>query len=121
MTYRANNPNTVKWASGINILAGLWLIIAPWIFNYFGLGGVWNSVIVGIIVVVLAAIRVFGAYQATWLSWVNCVLGLWMIASPWIFNYTANQTRLWNSVITGVIVAILGAWSALAPSGARQV
>ncbi len=40
-------------------------------------------------------------------SGLNVLLGLWMIASPWIFAYSLMTGALWSSVIVGVVVAIL--------------
>lgn len=116
ITRETNNAN-LRIPSGLNILLGIWLIISPWIYGYTaanGVGGVWNSVIVGIIIAVLAAIRFFGAFSQAWMSWINALLGLWMIISPWVYNYTLDTGRMWNSIIVGILVVIFGVWSALA-------
>ena len=42
------------WASWLNGLAGIWMIIAPFILNYTKTAAYWNEVIVGIVVAVLA-------------------------------------------------------------------
>ena len=54
-------PRTSGW---INLLAGIWLIIAPFVLSYQGgsaVGAAWNDVVLGIIV---------------------GVLGLWSMAAP---------------------------------------
>jgi hypothetical protein len=105
----------VRWASGLNIVAGLWLIISPFVLAYSGMqNALWNDVIIGIAVAALAAIRAGGWINQAWLSWVNLVLGAWVLVSPWVLGFTGDQTALWNNVITGAIVLILGGWSALA-------
>jgi hypothetical protein len=113
----------VRWASGLNILAGLWLIIAPFVLAYSGLqNALWNDVIIGIGVAVLAAIRAGGAIDQAWLSWLNLVLGAWLFVSPWVLAFTGDSAALWNNVIMGAIVFVLGGWSALAaPSGKGSV
>jgi hypothetical protein len=40
-------------------------------------------------------------------------LGLWLIATPWVFQFAMNMAPVWNNVILGIIVAVLGTWSAL--------
>lgn len=40
--------------SGLVVLAGIWLIIAPWVLGYNGRDPRWNDVILGIIVILLA-------------------------------------------------------------------
>jgi hypothetical protein len=67
---------------------------------------------VGLIVVVLAWIRVANPGRGAWMSWTNVLLGLWMIAAPFIFRYTG--VALWNDVVVGLLIAGLGTWSALA-------
>jgi len=116
-----DDRSQIRLASGLNIIAGLWLIISPWVFFYATPGGIWNSVIVGIIIAVLAAIRAFGAYNSAWMSWVNVVLGLWVVIAPFIFGYTTYAGRMWNNIIVGLIVAALGAWSAMATNRAHHV
>jgi ethanolamine transporter EutH len=44
-----------------------------------------------------------------WLSWVVCVIGLWFVASPWIFGFTSQPALMWNSIILGAVTAILSA------------
>lgn len=78
----------VMTASGLNLIAGLWLIIAPFLLNYGDLReALGNDIIIGIIVAALAAIRISGAYQAAWLSWTNFVLGAWLIIAPFVLGY----------------------------------
>ncbi len=114
-TERMDNRGQVKIASGLNIIAGIWLIIASWVLGYSNLSRpLWNDVILGIAVAVIAAIRLWAGRPYAWLSWVNFILGLWLIISPWVLGYSGNRTALWNNVILGIIVAVLSAWSALA-------
>lgn len=103
----------IKIASFSNLLAGLWIIASPWVYGAKG-GVTGNGVIFGILIVLLAGIRLT-ANAPTWPSWVNFIFGLWMMITPWIFGVAGVDTGfLWNSVIVGAIVAILSLWSALA-------
>ncbi|MBI2599592.1 SPW repeat protein [Candidatus Daviesbacteria bacterium] len=52
---RALMPARWSWIDGLNLLAGLWLIIAPFILGFTFTGQIWNSVILGIIVAGLSA------------------------------------------------------------------
>jgi BON domain/SPW repeat len=94
----------------INVLLGLWLIASPWVYGVFG-GGVpaaWNSIIVGVLIALVAAARL-GSEQASGepLSWINVVLGAWMIASPFIYGYAQAGPFTANSIVVGVIVLFL--------------
>jgi len=51
----SNQVSTVKLLDWINVVLGVWLIIAPFIVRYTNIGAaLWNDIIVGILVVVLA-------------------------------------------------------------------
>lgn len=105
----------VKAASGLSFLVGIWLIISPSVYGEPTVpGAAWNSIIVGIIIAIFAAIRFFAPRSAVGLSWINALLGIWMIISPWIYGYTANTGFMWNSVIVGLIALVLAIWSAAA-------
>jgi hypothetical protein len=102
----------VVGASGLNIIAGIWLIIAPFVLNYSNGDPYWNDIVFGAIVVVLAGIRALGAYRQAWMSWVNMLIGAWIFASAFWLDSTGRAS--WNDVILGVIVFVLGAISASA-------
>jgi hypothetical protein len=101
-------------ASGINIVLGTWLIASPWVFNYSGRVAVLNSVFVGALIALLAAIRLATLRDSAGLSGVNLVLALWTIASPWVCGYAANVGGVRDNVILGIVIAALAIWSASA-------
>jgi hypothetical protein len=100
--------------SGLNVLAGIWLIIAPWVLGYSARDPRWNDVGFGIIVGVLALTRVSGAYRTEALSWINLLIGAWLVVACFTIDFTARAS--WNDVILGVIVFLLAAGSAEASS-----
>lgn len=107
----------VVTASGLDVLAGVWLLISPFVIGFSDLAtAMTNNVICGGIVIVLAAIRFLGAYRQSWLSWVNCLIGIWAIISPWALGFARNQDASTNNVITGIVIAVLAFWSAVATS-----
>ena len=108
----SGSSSQVRFASGVNLVLGLWLIASPFIFQHGSSG--WNSIIVGAVIAILAWIRVANPNQATWLSWINVILGIWIFISPWVYGYSANAGALWNNLIVGAIIFIFGIWSALA-------
>jgi len=103
-----------KTASGINVVAGVWLILSPYILGFAAISAALaSSVITGIIIGVLALIRVYTPKTSAGLSWINLILGVWLIASPFILGI-ASMAAIWNSVILGIIVAVMAIWSATA-------
>ncbi len=104
----------VRTASGLNILFGLWLIISPFVLSFAGSTGMWDAVIVGVIGIVLAWIRYANPANAPVLSWINALLGVWLIISPFLFGMAGVTALLWDYIIVGIAFVVFGAWSALA-------
>jgi hypothetical protein len=104
----------VQTASGLDVLAGVWLLISPFVLAFYSQAATTNNVILGIVIAAIAAIRFFGAFDAAWLSWINAVLGLWVLLSPWILGFSQFNVPTGNNIILGVIVIVLASWSALA-------
>lgn len=122
-TYTADDQaaGTVKWTSGVNLALGLWLIVAPFVLGYSALfGPLWNEIICGVIIAVLASIRLASPAHAEWASWINAGTGVWLIIAPFLFEPWAVSS-MWNEVIVGAVVAILAAASGAAARRARVV
>ena len=105
-----------KTGGVITLLAGLWLIISPFILNYSNLGvSSTNAVIMGVIVGVLALVNL-ASYEAAWAGWINFLLGLWMIIAPFALGHSGIGTVVTNEVILGIIIAAFSLTSALSGS-----
>ena len=98
--------------SGLTLLAGIWLIIAPFVLGYANGDPYWNDIVFGAIVAFFALIRIAGAYRAEWLSWLNALIGAWIFASA--FWLDSSGRAQWNDIILGVIVFVLALISATA-------
>lgn len=111
----ARHSAQVTTASGLDIIAGLWLIVSPFFLAYGNLPrAMANDVILGIIIGILALIRFTGAFREGWISWINLLLGIWVLISPWALGYASQSVAMRNNVILGIIVILLSGWSALA-------
>ncbi len=51
------------------------------------------------------------------ISWIIALLGIWLIISPWVLGFSGDMAAVWNAVIVGIIVLILGAYNALTTAG----
>ena len=103
-----------RTASGANIVLGIWLIVSPWIFDYSGKSAVLSGVTVGVLIALLAAIRVTSSHNSAGLSGINLLLAFWTIVSPWAYEYATNAGALSNNIIVGIFIAALAIWSAIA-------
>ncbi len=113
-TPTTSHNGMVRVASTISLLAGLWLFVSPWMYHAYTIPNAWNSWLIGAFVALLAAIRLSWPTENAWLSWFNCLLGVWTFASPWIFGYTGNMERFINSLCVGVVLFVVALRSATA-------
>lgn len=44
-----------------------------------------------------------------WLAGLNGLLGLWLIAVPFVFSVTTNA--MWNAIVIGILIAALGGYN----------
>jgi len=107
----------VATASGLNVLAGIWLIIAPFVLGYQNGDPIWNDVVFGAIVAVLAFARTTFAKRASELSWINALIGVWLFVSA--FWLDSSGTAGTNDIILGCVVFVLSALSASASEEAN--
>jgi hypothetical protein len=98
------------WQDGVNLILGLWMVVAPWILAYqTEPRPMWNSVILGILI---AAVTVYALYQVfAWEEWANVVFGVWLVISPWVLGFSGLYAAMLNALIVGVIVAALALWT----------
>jgi len=107
---------TAKNLNWVIAVAGVWEVVAPFVLSYTKhTTPMWDAIIVGIVLVVLGAWAALSNAVGTVkiLSWVNAVIGLWLIVAPFVLSYTKVTAAMWNDIIVGIIVVVLGAWAAL--------
>jgi prepilin signal peptidase PulO-like enzyme (type II secretory pathway) len=110
-----NYDAQARAASGVNIVLGISLIVSPWVFGYAaGSRAAWNSVIVGALIVILAAGNCFSYRTRTGPNWINVLLALWTMISPLVYGYTGNI----GGVVDNIALAILVAGFAICSDGA---
>ena len=91
-----------------NLLLAAVLLAAPWLFtltNSVGKLDLWASG-AAIAAISLAALVAF----ASWEEWANLLLGLWLIASPWLLGFTHTRAMHF-SIGIGCVVAFLACLS----------
>jgi hypothetical protein len=121
MEKRKAYPNKVlSWAIA---LCGLWEfgdIVAIFIPGFGSIQTfVWNHIIVGIILVIAGAWAALmsNVRIAKIMDWIAALAGAWLLTASFILGSPMIAPGLWNDIIVGLIVTILGAWAALAPMG----
>jgi hypothetical protein len=89
-----------------NLLFALFLFVTPWLFAYSNEDAkidMWTSG------AVIAAIC-FASFIAfsKWEEWINLLLGIWLIASPWVLGF-AHTRAMHFSIGIGAVVAFMAA------------
>jgi len=102
-----------RTAGTIALLAGVWFFVSVWVYGSYAMANAWNNWIVGATVAILAALRMGYPEMTMRISWVNCLLGIWIFASPWIYEYNTQEGRFINSLCVGVVLFCVALWNAL--------
>jgi len=102
-----------RWQDWMILTLGVWLFLAPFFMAYASLAGAagWNSYIVGGFIAISAASALWWpAPKAP--EWINLVLGLWLVAAPFVFGfYGTEAAAAWNLIAVGILVAGEAAWA----------
>jgi hypothetical protein len=102
-------------ASGLDVLAGIWLLISPFVLAFQHINAAaTNNVIFGIVIGLLALYRFMNPATNAGVSWLNVILGIWVLISPFVIGFSTYHVPTTNNVIMGIVVIILAGWSALA-------
>jgi hypothetical protein len=109
-----------RWQDWVNLLLGIWLFISPWALAYAAEWprAAWNAHIFGAAIVIFAAVAVY--VPQVWEEWLNIVLGIWMIISPWILGFDSNRNVTANAVAVGVLVTALAVWAMARDQGFKR-
>lgn len=114
--------STSKAFGWVTAAAGVWEILAPFIIGYSAVtGGLVDAVVLGGVLLALglwtALSRSEGTIQG--LSWINAVLGVWLVVAPFIVGYSGNAGAMVNDIIVGAVVLVVEVWGALAVGSHR--
>src|SRR5437868_6650497 len=93
-------------ATGVDLAAAVVIVLsnAFWRFGT-GPGPLIVNVAVGVVIALVAVVRMLDLNQASWLSWLLAALGLWIAVSPWFVGFArATEPLLWSNVLAGMLV-----------------
>ncbi len=48
-----------------------------------------------------------------WMHWINALIGIWFLISPWTLGYSQSAGAVWYSVVFGAILLIVSFWAAV--------
>jgi len=103
----------IRGLSGIIFLAGAWLIITAYAFNYTSTAFIWNQVVGGIVIAILAIVR-YSARSAVWASWLNVLVSAWLIIATATMALTAAAR--WSGFIGSIVAFVLSLANVASPA-----
>jgi SPW repeat-containing protein len=94
----------------INILLGVWLIVAPFVMGYSSSTlELANDVAIGVVFIGCSWWILAGLTGQIACSALEFVGGLWLVATPFYFHYEKMSRVYANNVVIGVLAAMLAA------------
>jgi hypothetical protein len=106
------------WSSSLNVVAGIWLIISPFVLLYANRTAQNNDIVVGAVITLFAVIRaILPGAGTTGLSWLNGLWGVWLIVASFVLGYGGVARP--NEIILGIIVLVFSLWSAVSAGFGR--
>ncbi|HET7036922.1 MAG TPA: SPW repeat protein [Thermomicrobiaceae bacterium] len=97
----------------ILLLLGIWLMLGPFYFRYGNIQSHVAEVVAGWFTAIFSIYRIGHGYNSGWISWINIVIGLWLIASPFMFKYTDITGSTINDIAIGIAMIVLAVLSYL--------
>ena len=100
------------WEDYVGMLLGVVIGLSPWLAGEQGHQAAnWNAAAVGVLVLGLAVFELVDLHRSEEVG--EIVLGLWLIASPFTFDYAdATTLMVWHFVLGAIVVllAVLELW-----------
>jgi hypothetical protein len=109
-----------RWQDWANLALGVWTIVSP---SALGFADAKNPAalsawVLGAAIVVFSGIAVY--MPKPWEEGVNVLLGVALLASPWMLDFATQPTPTSNAGIVGVLVAALALWAMLSDQAVRD-
>jgi multisubunit Na+/H+ antiporter MnhB subunit len=113
--FQRAHTHQIKFATVVSFLTGTYMFIVSFMAAHTPAGRITGCVL-GALVVVLSAMLYGGAVTPR-ANWVNALIGVWFVASPWILRFTDSQPWTLNAIVVGAIILVCSAWSGAASRG----
>jgi hypothetical protein len=96
-----------EWQDWANLLVGIWLCASPFVLQIEDAPAIRVLLAVGFLVIAAEVLTL--SPLRVWEEWINVVLGLWLVVSPW-FAGMASSTAAANCIVAGVLLIALAVY-----------
>lgn len=99
------NQQPMHWQDGVGWGLALWLILSPWILEFASDATAMRTTVgfgFALLVIEVLALTAF----RTWEEWINAVIGIALIAAPFVQKFVAKPA-VYNAVIVGAVIVLL--------------
>lgn len=104
------------WRDCLTIALGLWLLSAPTTFDHGSRAMLFNDIVCGLMIMVLATIALLPRFELA--RWGIAVVGMWLLLAPLLF-WTPNAAAYTNSTLVGALIILFSVIIPTVP-GRRQ-
>ncbi len=114
------NRAQYRWQDILNLMLGIGVGISPWLLGYAETlqAATWNAVIVGVAIVVLAAIDI--DVPAQWEEWTIVALGAWLAVSTYVFGLIELRMAAMVTIGAALAIVVLGLWALFGAGALRR-
>ncbi|MBB0244837.1 SPW repeat protein [Streptomyces alkaliphilus] len=101
----------VALVDGPVFLAGLYCAISPWVVDAIGTGQpdlAAHNLVLGLAIALMALGFTLAPARMYGLSWAMAAIGAWLIFSPWLVGTDPTAAVIWNNIVVGAVVLLLG-------------
>ena len=95
-----------SWEDGLGLLLGVIIGLSPWLYDEASVPAVVaNSAVTGLAVLALAQLEIVRLRR--WEEVAQLACGIWLMASPLIFDYAhQDHLRIWHWALGGAVAAL---------------
>lgn len=106
----------MKRITYVNVILGVWLIVAPAVFGYLSTNRIAaaNDIALGVLLVAASWWVVAARTAHLYVSGFQLLCGVWLIVGPFVLRYGAPSQVTLNDMVVGalvVIVSVLETWT----------
>ena len=101
-----------RWSDWATLVLGIWYVLSPWLLAVSTMQPrAMNNWVAGGALVLLS-VWLLAVPSTVGVAWLNALLGIWILVSPWALNLGAWPHQEWNSWAIGALTFMCASWTA---------